>query len=186
MKENNILNRMCISCRERKTKQELFRIAVKDGKYCMDLNNKVQSRGIYVCKDPKCIEKISKNKKYKIDIELLMQMLSQLKKEKNDVISKLSPFAKSKEIALGIKILREKIWKNEVKLVIIAEDISEKNKEKILSDCIEKNTKYIYAGNKEQLGKLFGKKEVNVIGILDGKIGSGLIKSLGGEPVEGT
>jgi len=178
--------RMCIICREKKQKENLYRLSMEKDKYSFDKYQKIQARGIYVCKGPICIEKLSKNKKYKIDIEVLMQLLNDIKKNKKNIVQQLTPLGNIKQKVFGIKAVREKIWKNELKLVIVAEDISEKNKDKIISDCIEKNIKCFIKGKKIEIGQVFGKNEINVIGVLDEKIAFGLIKSLGGEPVEGT
>lgn len=178
--------RMCASCKERKEKNDLFRLAIDKERYVLDKKNIIQSRGIYVCKNPVCIEKLSKNKKYKIEIEMFLQMLNDLKKSKKNIVQKLSTLGNIKEKVFGVKTVREKIWKNEIKLVIISNDMLEKNKEKIISDCNQKQIKYFIGGTKDEIGQVFGKNEINVIGILDEKIAFGLIKSLGGEPVEGT
>lgn len=178
--------RMCSSCRMKKPKTDLFRLCKVKNVYNIDINGTTDGRGLYVCKDPSCIQKLSKNKKYKIDIEVLTKLLDLLKKEKKKLTSKLELIAKSKAIVFGIKITREKIWKAELDLVIIASDINESNKEKILHECKEKNVSYIFGDTKQKLGEAIGKKEVNVIGILDPKISKGLINSLGGEAIEST
>lgn len=59
--------RTCIVCRQRKNKDELFRIVVdKDNVLKYDKYQKINSRGIYLCKDRnclvKCIKLLEKNK----------------------------------------------------------------------------------------------------------------------------
>lgn len=57
-----IPKRMCVSCRQRKTKDELIRIAKSNEDAVIDADKKENSRAIYVCKDMQCIEKLKKNK----------------------------------------------------------------------------------------------------------------------------
>ena len=42
--------RMCVCCRSKKEKEDVFRICLVDGKYIFDEKNKIQSRGFYICK----------------------------------------------------------------------------------------------------------------------------------------
>ncbi len=189
MNSNNpksIPERMCVSCRERKEKKYFYRLLHKKEGYKIDATGKSGGRGIYVCKDPKCIQLLSKNRKYNVDIDILSKLLDMLKKEEKKLDARLEIISKSKEIVFGIKITREKIWNKEVNLVIISNDINEKNREKIIRECDEKEIPHIFWGSKEELGKLIGKREVNVIGILDKRVSEGLINSLGGEAIEST
>lgn len=54
--------RMCISCRQMKPKAELIRIVKSQDLIIVNANNKVNGRGLYVCKDAKCIENCCKKK----------------------------------------------------------------------------------------------------------------------------
>ena len=74
-KENNKPERMCICCRKKDKKMDFFRITEQDGKYVYDKEMKVQARGFYVCKTNECIERLSKHKKYNVEIEQLVRML---------------------------------------------------------------------------------------------------------------
>ncbi len=55
-------SRMCIACRERFSKSELTRIVIKDNVATLDSTMKMQARGMYICKNPNCIEKVFKGK----------------------------------------------------------------------------------------------------------------------------
>jgi len=57
--------RQCISCREKKTKQELFRIVrTPEGNIVadMDTRGKLPGRGAYLCKNLVCFENAKKKK----------------------------------------------------------------------------------------------------------------------------
>ncbi len=52
---------MCVVCREGKEKKDLVRIVKsKDGEFSLDLSGKMNGRGAYVCRNPKCFEKLKK------------------------------------------------------------------------------------------------------------------------------
>ena len=55
--------RKCVSCNERKEKNQLLRIVNnKDLGIKIDITGKLNGRGAYICKDIECIKKAEKNK----------------------------------------------------------------------------------------------------------------------------
>lgn len=54
--------RTCIACRTKKSKNELIRIVVKDGIPVIDEIQKENTRGIYICNDKNCINRLLKAK----------------------------------------------------------------------------------------------------------------------------
>ncbi len=80
--------RSCIICRNKKNKNKLFRIVSKNGKAIYDKSEKINSRGIYICKSNECINKcrsyITKNRfntKLHIDNESMKNVLLELENE---------------------------------------------------------------------------------------------------------
>ena len=63
--KNSKLTRTCIGCRTKKQKQELIRIVNHEGKAQVDIEQKLEGRGAYICKDIKCFEKVEKGNKLK-------------------------------------------------------------------------------------------------------------------------
>ena len=56
--------RTCMGCFQKKNKDELIRIVMnKDKEVYVDNTGKAEGRGIYICKDINCLEKLIKNKK---------------------------------------------------------------------------------------------------------------------------
>ena len=55
--------RMCVACRKRDDKERLIRI-VKDagGAAVLDGQQKMQCRGVYICKNEECIKKAQKSR----------------------------------------------------------------------------------------------------------------------------
>jgi len=54
--------RTCIACRAKKEKHELLRIVAKENTATLDETYKENTRGIYLCKDKACINKLLKAK----------------------------------------------------------------------------------------------------------------------------
>ncbi len=53
--------RMCCACRSRKEKESMLRIAKKPGgHFVIDLSQKEEGRGAYVCRDVSCIQTAEK------------------------------------------------------------------------------------------------------------------------------
>ena len=56
--------RTCMGCFQKKDKNELIRIVKnKQDEVFIDKTGKAEGRGIYLCSDVKCLEKVIKNKK---------------------------------------------------------------------------------------------------------------------------
>ena len=56
--------RMCVVCRQMKTKPELLRIAKKDGSFSVDVSGKLPGRGAYICRDGECCSKFEKQRSF--------------------------------------------------------------------------------------------------------------------------
>jgi predicted RNA-binding protein YlxR (DUF448 family) len=83
--------RSCIICKQKKEKKDLFRIVSLNNKAYYDKNQTENVRGIYICKDKKCTDKllqiVNKGKiKFKIDLdnESLKNVIEVLKIEMGD------------------------------------------------------------------------------------------------------
>lgn len=59
MKKNPL--RMCVSCKEMQPKENLLRVVEYEGKFEIDMTNKSNGRGAYICKNKVCIDKACKN-----------------------------------------------------------------------------------------------------------------------------
>lgn len=81
--------RCCIACRTRRKKEDFYRIVTDSQKNAiLDKNHNINSRGVYICKDKKCIDNISKaiqKNKLKLKIEIndhsLLEVLKELGEE---------------------------------------------------------------------------------------------------------
>ncbi|WP_300330405.1 DUF448 domain-containing protein [Fusobacterium sp.] len=174
MKKMHSPERTCVICKSKKLKSQLFRIAEKDGEYVLDEKQTIQARGQYVCKEHNCIQRLSKHKKLKVSFEELLKMLNLLKKESKDYLKIFKAMKNSGELSFGINMIFDEIEK--IHFIVIANDISEKNNQKLIEKAREKNIPFVHYGEKRQLGEVFGKDEINVIAIKNKKVARGLIE----------
>nr|WP_314115617.1 DUF448 domain-containing protein [uncultured Leptotrichia sp.] len=176
VKENKP-ERMCICCRRKDEKDRFFRLSEQDGKYIFDKEMKVQARGFYVCKTNECIERLSKHKKYNIEIEQLVKMLEQLKNEKKSIIDILRPMKNSAYFVFGIDEVFDGIKRDKIKLVIIPLDIKAKYIEEFEKMKKNFNFEIIFIEKKKELIRLFS-RDVNVIGIFNKKVIKGILSKV--------
>lgn len=68
--KNSKETRTCIGCKKKDNKHNLIRIAnLKEKGLVLDLNQKAQGRGVYICKNEECLNKVLKNKSLKFNID---------------------------------------------------------------------------------------------------------------------
>lgn len=72
--------RMCIACRTSKDKHMLARIVVIEGVAHCDKSGVEQARGMYVCKDCNCLDKLKKfkNSVRRLGFEITQELIAQL------------------------------------------------------------------------------------------------------------
>ena len=175
MSNTHTPERTCIICRKKNEKSKLFRLAkLNEGFYEFDKEQKKQSRAVYVCKSLNCLGKLAKHNKVKLDSQDLMSMLNIINKANKNYLNILNSMKNSGELVFGINLLFENI--EHVHFVVIAQDISKKNEEKIFRKIKELKIPYVIVGTMEDLGKIFNKEEITVIGIKDKKMEKGLIE----------
>lgn len=66
-----IPERKCMGCNRKLPKNELLRIVRSpEGNVSVDRVGKLSGRGVYVCSDPKCFEKVKKSKRLETVLEV--------------------------------------------------------------------------------------------------------------------
>lgn len=103
----------------------------------------------------------------------LMKMLNLLKKGEKDYLNILKAMKNSQVLSFGMNMVLDEI--EHTHFLVLAQDISEKNEKKLLLKAKELSINFVYFGNKNQLGDIFGKEEVSVVGVKNKKIARGLI-----------
>ena len=172
--------RMCLCCRKKGSKEDFFRISTIKEKCVLDIEHRIQARGIYVCKDKQCVEKLSKHKKIKVDIEILLKMLSILDKTEKSIEKILIGMRNSEYFIYGVDDNIEGVKRDKVKLIILPKDVKEKYKEEFLKLREKYKFKIIYIEKQEQLTDIFS-RNVNVIGVFDKSVVRGILKKIGGD-----
>ncbi|MFZ2941487.1 MAG: DUF448 domain-containing protein [Leptotrichiaceae bacterium] len=172
--------RMCLCCRKKGSKEDFFRISTIKEKCVLDIEHRIQARGIYVCKDKQCVEKLSKHKKIKVDIEILLKMLSILDKSEKSIEKILIGMRNSEYFIYGVDDNIEGVKRDKVKLIILPKDVKEKYKEEFLNLREKYKFKIIYIETQEQLTDIFS-RNVNVIGVFDKSVVRGILKKIGGD-----
>lgn len=165
--------RMCVVCRQSLDKDKLFRLVTKEKKSFVDFSQKDQGRGFYICKSLSCLEKLSKNRKYSVSMESLSEMAAKIKKNDKNILNILKNMKNGGNLRFGINMVREDIKK--IHLLIIAKDVSSKNQNLLIRLCSEYKIKYIITASRRELGDIFGKEDVNTIGIIEKKAAQGLL-----------
>ena len=169
--------RTCVCCRKKNEKDRFFRLSKVGDSYVLDKKMKIQNRGFYVCKNQDCIERLSKHKKYVINMEYLLEMLRDLKMKRKNVIDIIRPMKNSEFLIFGIEENIEAIKKGKVKLVILPEDINRK----YISEFMKLKEKFeitiIAISKKKELADIFS-RNVNVIGIFDKKVLNGILNKM--------
>jgi hypothetical protein len=169
--------RTCVSCRKKGEKEDFFRISEKEGNYVFDKEMKIQSRGFYICKSPSCIEKLSKNRKYNIEMQELLKLLKETEKKRKNIIDIIRPMKNSGFFVFGIDENIEGIKKNKVRLLILPKDINEKYAEQFKR--LEEKFEVIIVNieKKEEFLNVFS-RNVNVVGITDKRVVNGILSKV--------
>ena len=73
--------RCCSLCKKRNEKNNLFRIVADNGSAVLDEKMNIDSRGIYICKNEKCIRnfiKVIDKSKYNLKIDISYDSLKEV------------------------------------------------------------------------------------------------------------
>lgn len=103
----------------------------------------------------------------------------------NKVLGLLGISAKAGKIVSGTDIVLENIEKNKIKLVIVAEDASEKTIKNFKYSCKRRKVPIYIFGNIDDNSKAIGKQNRAVIGIKDENLAKAIINKIGGGEVIG-
>lgn len=165
--------RTCVVCRQSADKDKLFRLVNDNGETQFDQEQKIQKRAFYLCKSLSCLEKLSKHKKYKVSMKELSTMAVLVKKSENNILNVLKAMKNGNNLVFGINMVKEEVKK--ISLLIIANDVNNKNMNMLIKLCRDYKIKYIITASRRELGDIFSKEDVNTIGIIGKKAAQGLL-----------
>ena len=103
----------------------------------------------------------------------------------NKVYGLLGLTAKAGKIAFGTDSCEDLIAKKKLKLVIVAEDSSERTINNFKQKCEQSNIDFYIFGKKDDISKSIGKVNKTVIGIKDKNLAGAIKKILNGGDVIG-
>lgn len=164
--------RRCFSCSTQRNKKELLKIIRNlDGNPEIDLDYNKCGRGAYICKNEECFKialkkkRLDKALKVPVSQEFYEKIGKYIMQDK--IYGLLGLCAKSGKLSFGTEAVLDKISKHKVKLVIIAEDTSEKSKEKFINICSKNNIDYYIFGTINSNSKAIGRDNKSIIAVED-------------------
>lgn len=86
------------------------------------------------------------------------------------ILGLLGLSARARKITFGADSTIQEIEKDKVKLVIVAEDASERTKKKFIEKCRSFNVPIILYGEIETISKAIGKQNKAIVGIKDNNL----------------
>ena len=102
----------------------------------------------------------------------------------NKILGLIGLAARARKVCFGADSVEERIKKNKVKMLIVAEDASQRTKDKFNKIAKEKNVPIIIKGDIELLSKTIGKSNKAIIGIEDVNLSNEIQKiNNGGEVI---
>lgn len=103
----------------------------------------------------------------------------------NKVYGLLGLAMKAGKIAFGTDCCLDLIEKRKVKLIIVAEDSSERTISNFQNKCKENHVNFYLFGKKDDLSKAIGKVNKTVVGVKDKNLAGAIQKILNGGDVIG-
>ena len=169
--------RMCMICKKRSEKQNLFRFSSVDGRYLYDKKQKIQSRGFYLCDNPACLNALSKHKKVKVEADELIKILNVLKKKNKDILDILKSMRGSENLVYGMEETTEAMKRGRIKLIVIPADIKKNHMIELETLCTKHKVRKIVIEKREDLEKIF-ERNLNIVGITNKRAVEGIMKKL--------
>ena len=103
----------------------------------------------------------------------------------NKIYGLLGLTAKAGKVIYGAESCEEEIIKKKVKLIIIAQDSSERTIQHFKEKCEKNKINFYIYGKKDELSKAIGKENKAIIGIKDKNFAQAIQKILNGGDVIG-
>ncbi len=74
---------------------------------------------------------------------------------------------RARMLTLGMSATVQSLRKGQTQLLIVAEDLSDNAKSKLKTASGERHIETVSCGNKDELGRLFGRSELGIVGVDD-------------------
>lgn len=89
-------------------------------------------------------------------------------------------------VVSGDMAVKSALDRGKVKLLVIAQNASERTRNKLIRLAGMKNVPMVFFGSKEELGRLIGKTERSSVAFTDKKMAEGILRALEGGGVNRT
>ena len=96
----------------------------------------------------------------------------------NKVLSLMGFAAKSRNLLTGYNTCSLQIQKNKIKVIILAEDLADNSKEKMVGLCKREGVKFYEFSTMEELSHITGKSNSGIFGITDEGFGAAISKEI--------
>ena len=189
-KVTNAPMRRCCGCGESFPKSELIRIAGRDGKAAIDMQDRASGRGIYLCRNLDCIAKAEKRRAFGrgLHTELPGEVVAQIVAEAREIAeggmpekpngrekstggskadSLLGFAARARKIVSGADTCSINMKKGSAKLLIIAGDAADNTKDKLTGEAERLGVPCKIYGDSDRLSKTTGKSGRTVFAVID-------------------
>lgn len=180
-KVTNAPMRRCCGCGESFPKSELIRIAGRDGKAAIDMQDRAPGRGTYLCRNLDCISKAEKRRAFgrglhtELPGEVVAQIVAEARKiaagEKPTGSSKahslLGFAARARKIVSGADTCSINMKKGSAKLLIIAGDAADNTKDKLASEATRYGIPCKIYGESDELSRATGKSGRTAFAVID-------------------
>ena len=166
--------RTCIGCRGEFRKDEVVRVVAGPASVLIDYREKLPGRGAYVCPNRECLgkalakEKLARALRARVRIPVqddLAAMLASVVRER--IRSLVSMASKAGKLAAGFSAVNDALKKGLIEAIVYAEDMSDGTKGKLLHAGADRITRQATLFMRDELGELFNREFVGVVGIAD-------------------
>lgn len=175
--------RTCAGCRQKAEPSALVRFATSTMApfVAPDLQHKLGGRGVSVHPTKRCLRDAAKGgfarslkRPISVDADALIEMVRQTYVRRVEGL--LLSASRSRALALGTEAVREAMFRDKVRGIVVASDAAGR-REELLSAAERLGSGAVVFSTKEALGHLFGRNELGVVGILEDRIAMEVVES---------
>ena len=175
--------RTCAGCRQQAEPRTLLRFATSSMApfVAPDPQHKLGGRGVSVHPTKRCLRDAAKTgfarslkRPIPVDADALIEMVRQTYKRRVEGL--LLSAWRGRALALGTEAVREAMFRDKVRGIVVASDAAGR-REELLSAAERLGSGAVLFSTKEALGRLFGRNELGVVGILEDRIAMEVVES---------
>lgn len=170
--------RTCVGCRATKPATELIRLVLApDGQIAVDLDRRLPGRGAHICPSLSCIEEAVRKgafgRAFRRAVEqpdagvLVDRLRTSLERKLSGLLGR---GYRSGQVLSGAVALEKGIQRGQVHLLVLAVDIAEKQRDKLLALYSSSGRPWAACFSKTELGAMLGKELRSAAGFTNPKM----------------